>query len=208
MALFLVTVVFMVASTGNFSSRQSLEEFLNDVERAVRFSSDESAIKNVILRIHFFLDKSPQEYAVEFGPSDSFVLPVARINTIGSLSLADQEKEEKRLKKIDSKFNKVQEFQSGNKKLQEGIKIIGVANSSQEKLTTEFHSSIYIYPTGEKDNAIVIVASAEEVVGLAMDPFTNNFNREYVPMEDIDEEDIEEKQMELADEIFKNWKKN
>lgn len=206
-ALFLVTFVLSTITTTNFTARQSLDEDVNSIERAIRFSVDEATIRNRMIRIHFNMEKVPVEYSVEYGPSDSFVIPKNDYENQVSLSLSDQEKKAEQTKKINKKFNKITEFESGNRELSDRVKLIGVATTLEKNLTSDFHASIYMYPTSEKDGAIMIFGTDEEVVALTIDPFTNEFNREYVRLDLSNNKEISEAQREIATELFNKWQR-
>lgn len=206
-ALFLVVLIFTVVSVGNFTARQHLDETLDNLERTARFGVDEAALRNAIIRLHFFLDKIPQEYALEFGPNDSFILPESYISNTGNLNktLSEQQDYETQIKKINKQFNRIKEFQDGNKKIHEAVKVIGVGTTLYKELITEFHSSIYIYPTGEKDGAIIILGTEEEMASISIDPFTMDISRTYYELDEYDLENINEVQYKKAVEIFKEW---
>lgn len=204
--LFLMTMVLVLVATVSENPRQEVDSFLNDLERAIRFSGDEAALRNTIVRIRFVLDKRPQEYTVEYGPDDSFVIPTSELNEANILSLSEQANREKETQELDRNFNRVPEFKEMNRKIPESIRILGVGSSLQKRLTTDFQASIYIYPSGERDDAVVIIGSPHEVVFLAITPFTAEFEREYfsIPSEG---DGPGQEQVEKAEEIFKNWQK-
>jgi prepilin-type N-terminal cleavage/methylation domain-containing protein len=208
-AMFLVVMVFTVASTANFTSRQTLEETLTNFERAVRFAVDETALRNVIIRIHFKLDSNPQEYAIEYGPDDSFVLPTPKFSDLESLSLRDKEVLDKATANLNRNFNKLKDYSEASVKISDDIRIVGVGNSQLDKLQDEYQFSIYIYPTGEKDGATLVLGSDEEIVSISINPFTSEFKRVYKSLpQDIEEAELFDTQYDLAQEIFQEWKKN
>jgi len=204
-ALFLMASVFGIISIGDSGHRKNLEEAANDLERAIRFSTDESALRNTIVRLHLLLDESPQEYAVEYGPNDNFVLPTPIIAPASGLSEREQEELAEETKKLNRNFNKIREFQEKNKSIHETVRIVGVGTEQNEFLQTDFHSSLYIYPTGEKDSGIIILATDEEVVSLTINAFTMDFEREYQPLDYEENDEIEDVQNAIAEEIFQKW---
>jgi len=206
-ALLLVTIVLGLVSSNPFSSRRNLDDALNYIERAVRFSGDESAMRNSMVRLHFNLEKDPQSYAVEYGPSGGFILKISKVDP-KELSTEDAKKEKKRQQSVNREFTKVKEFQESDKEMPTGVRILGVATSIQEAFLTENEASIYIYPTGEKDNAIIILSTDDEVVALTMEPFTQEFKRKYVPLDDETGDELEEKLQEVAKELYQEWLKS
>ena len=206
-ALFIGASLYGLYNAGSHSYRKNLDELSTNLERAVRYSVDESALRNAIVRIHFFLDSAPQEYAVEFGPDDSFVLPVMKGGGSVGVSLRDREKYLKKVEDLNKNFNLVKEFDEKNKQIDEFIAVIGIGTSLSEELLTELHASIYFYPSGEKDSAIIILGSEEELVTLTIDPFTLEMERSYHPLsiESTEKEVILTQQRELAKELFNEW---
>jgi hypothetical protein len=201
-----MVILLMLAANNSFSSREELDEAINDTERAIRFGMDESALRNVIIRLHFFHDKVPTEYALEYGPSDNFVLPISLIEK--QEIEEDAEERKKQSKKFNKDFNKIKEFQDSNKKFPSNIKLIGVGSKLTKRLITEFHSSIYLFPTGEKDASIIIFASDEEVAELTIEGFIDDYSVKYHKLDlDIIEDELEDKQIEKAQEIYEEWVK-
>lgn len=171
-ALALTAIMLGVLIGGTFTESQRLDDALVDMEKAVRFSADEAILRNKIIRIHFQLDKNPQEYAVEYGPSSSFVLPAFVADKEGDegLSLEEEEKRTKEKAAFDKKFNPVQEFEEGAQGLPDTVKIVAVGTDLQQKLILDGNASLYVYPTGQKDGAIIFLGTSEEVVALKISP--------------------------------------
>lgn len=205
-ALLLIVLVLSLALNSPFSSRDDLDNQVKDLERAVRFMTDEAALKNAVVRLHFMLNKDPQEYAVEYGPSDSFILPPKPEFELVETK-EEQEKKKKELGKINLKFNKVSEFQEKNSELANNIKIIGVATPQSEKLQSQGEVSIYAYPTGEKDDALIIVGSDEDLVAIKINPFSMDITHKMYPLGEATAKELPEKQLEKAREIFEIWQK-
>jgi hypothetical protein len=107
------------------------------------------------------------------------------------------------------KFTRVAEFQEKNIELSNNIKIIGIATPQSEKLQTLGEVSLYSYPTGEKDEALVLIASDEDIIVLKVKPFTSKIDRSVQP---IGKPEGNEKELEVvlekrAKEIFEKWKR-
>jgi prepilin-type N-terminal cleavage/methylation domain-containing protein len=210
-ALVLIAFVLGISVSGSFSSRNDLDKDVNSIERAIRFMSDEAALKNAVIRLHLMLDKDPQEYAVEYGPSDSFILPPRPEFETKVESKEEEEKRKKEQKNLNMKFSKVSEFQDQNTELSSDIKIIGVATPHSEKLQTSGEVSLYAFPTGEKDEALVIISSDEDIISIKVNPFSAKIDRESQPLgkgtgnESV--KDLGELQRKRAQEIFEKWQK-
>ncbi|MFA6237531.1 MAG: prepilin-type N-terminal cleavage/methylation domain-containing protein [Bacteriovorax sp.] len=208
-ALFLMALVLAITISSPFSSRNDLDKDVNSLERSIRFMSDEAALKNAVVRLHLMLDRTPQEYAVEYGPSDSFILPPTADFETTAETKEEIEKRKKETKSLNQKFNKVQEFQDKNNEMTGEIRIVGVATSQSQKLQTEGEVSIYAFPTGEKDEALVLVASDEDIISLKISPFSMKIDREVQPLGkgDSSDKDIASIQQKKAKEIFEKWQK-
>lgn len=206
-ALVLIVLVMSLALSNPFSSRNDLDKEVNSLERAVRFMSDEAALKNAVIRLHFILNKDPQEYAVEYGPSDSFILPPKPEFETKTETKEEEEKKKKELKNLNLKFNKITEFQDKNSELPANIKVIGIATPQSEKLQMTGEVSIYAFPTGEKDEALVIVGSDEDIISIKVNPFSMAITHQAYPLGKTTDKDLAEKQQEKAKEIFEKWQK-
>lgn len=205
-SLFIVSLIYTVVSSGTFSERQSIDKVLDDIERAIRFTSDEATIRNVILRLHFDLGKDPQEFTVEYGPDANFVIPLSIRRDEKELSLREQEEFDKNTKEISKQFNTIREYSDTPDLIEYPVRLIGIGTSLQKTLVSDLESSLYIYPTGEKDSAIIILGTSEELVSLHVSPFTNRLERKYHTLkEEIPEDELFEVQLEKSREIFEKW---
>ncbi len=151
------------------------------------------------------MGKAPQEYAIEYGPSDSFILPPEPEFETTVVTKEEEEKEKKRNKDLNLKFNKVQEFQESNTEVPESVKILGIGLSSSQKLKTSGDVSIYAFPTGEKDDAIIILANEESVVSLAINPFNQKIEKKVEKLIPGENSDINDVWAKKAKEIFEEW---
>src|SRR5690606_27476136 len=133
-ALALISLVLTVVIGDGFSSRSRLEETVSLVERSLRSSVDEAALRNVITRINFKLDGETQEFAVEYGPDADFVIPTALVKIDTVESLAEQEARLSEAKSVDKRFNRVKELADKPFSVDEPIKILGIAT----KVTNTF----------------------------------------------------------------------
>ncbi|WP_127717307.1 Tfp pilus assembly protein FimT/FimU [Halobacteriovorax sp. HLS] len=204
-ALLLVTIVLTVVTGTSFSTRRNLDEALNDIERGIRFSADEAALRNAMIRINFNLDEDPQKWSVEFGPDGNFVLPASKKTLVQSREEEDEEKSKK--KALDKKFSSVKEFEDGQKDIPPGVRIIGIGTTLNQAMVLNGENALYIYPTGEKDSAIIVVATDDELASITVSPFTIDLKRKYYSIDLESEGDITDKQVEMAEEIYQEWLK-
>jgi prepilin-type N-terminal cleavage/methylation domain-containing protein len=206
-ALVLVTLVMGIVISDPFSSRDQLDKDVNSIERSIRFMGDEAALKNAVVRLHFLLDKKPQEYAVEYGPSDSFILPSKADFETTVESKEEEENRKKEQKNLNLKFNKVVEFQDKNFEVSNNVSILGVATGNSAKLITKGEASIYSFPTGEKDEALVIIASDEAIITLRVNPFNVKVDRQSWPVKLRADKDLQASLEDQAKELFDKWQK-
>jgi len=208
-ALVLIALVLTISISSPFSSRNDLDKEVNSIERAIRFMGDEATLKNAVIRIHFYLDKSPQQYALEYGPSDSFILPSKPEFETKVESKEDEDKKKKEIKSLNLKFNKVTEFQEQNTEISNDIKIIGIGSTQSEKIQSKGEASIYAFPTGEKDEAIVILANDEDIISLKVNPFSMKIEKDTQALGKTatNENELASLQQAKAKEIFEKWLK-
>jgi hypothetical protein len=204
-ALFLVglTLATISFSAGDFSPHRKLEETLDNLERSVRFSIDEAALRNSVVRVHIFIDKEPQEFTVEFGPGDDFVLPRSVLSFGQARGKRAEEKEEKEKADLNKKFSKVPEFKEKSEELPEQVKFIGMGTTLVQTLVNDGEASLFTYPTGEKDAAIIFLATEDEMAILKVEAFTLDFEREFIPLDDGIDGALDQ-----AEGIFKAWLKS
>ncbi len=204
-ALLLVTIVLAVVSGTSFSTRRNLDEALNDIERGIRFSTDEAALRNAMIRVKFNFDEDPQTWNVQFGPDGNFVLPANKTQAVKSRS--EENRDKKKKSNLDKKFSKVREFAESDKEFSAGVRIIGMATTLTQQMMLEGENALYIYPTGEKDSAIIVVATDDELASIKVSPFTMDLERKYYAIDLDTDGDISDKQVEMAEEIYQEWLK-
>ncbi len=205
-ALALGAIMYGLFTASGRDTRKMLDEAAENIEKAVRFAQDEASLRNSIVRLHFFFEKEPQEYGVEAGPDDSFILP-SSVPPDGD-SIEDKEKLKKQIEETNRKFKLVAEFDEKNKELNEQVLLVGLGSSQQEKLITNAEGSIYFYPSGEKDNAIIILGTQDELLALIVDSFSLDIERIYRPLDGKDKnEELKKIQAEVAKELFDEWLK-
>ena len=207
----LMVAVFITGQ--GLSSHDELESVMNDIERAVLFATDEATLRGRIIRIRFNLNEDPQEWRVEVGPGNDFLLPL-NVKMQGPESEEEREAFSQAREKLNKQFSKIREFGGGLLKLPNSVSILGVGLSST--LQTEGENSLYFYPTGEKDPGLLILGTREDIGLLEIEAFTTHFVREIVPLERAPEEDWEfedkddrvfKAQQKHAQKIFEGWLK-
>jgi len=206
-ALVLIVLLFTLIPEGSMGgSRAKLEKALQEFQSAIRFSVNEAILRNSMVRITIDMEKEPMEWAVEYGPSSQLVLPTIEDDT--KMSLKDRERQEQVLKGIDTQFNRVQEFAEETKKLPDGIKVVGLASSYLNAIKIEGKLSIYFYPTGEKDSALIFLSSDEELATIEVPPFEDRIDINYSTYSESDLVNLEDTQDNKMKEVFEKWLKD
>ena len=207
-ALFLGSLILSFAATikYDFSDHDKMESTIDKVKRAVRFAVDESALKNTVIRIRFFLEKNPQEFTIEFSENVDFVIPKAA--TEQSNNDSEEVEQQEIMKKMNKGFHVVKEFKDEPEEIPSGVYIIGVGTSLYDSFITNGEASIFIYPSGEKDGAVLLLGSNQEMSYLEVEEFTIDFKEGFIKHEDIDDSNqtIQDYQIERAKVIFEQWK--
>ena len=215
-ALFLAALILGVAVGVNFepSSRNQLLEAMDLMERAVRFGVDEATLRNRIVRLHFLLEETPQQLSLEYASDETFVLSKKILDWNNEDDLGKEEKEEQRkfLEDISKQFQPVDEFEEENLSLPEGVRVFGVGTSTLERLISAPEVSVFIYPSGEKDGALIVLGTEEEMASLKIEEFTLDFERSWIenPPSLSDDDDDEAPlptpaQLKKSKDLFEKW---
>jgi len=213
-ALTLSVIMFSLVKSVGTTAHDDIEKALDTVERAVRFSRDEAALRNTLVRVQFDLDKQPVDYLIQYGPGEGFLLPSSEeLERIEGLRSDIREKIQKRQKDEQGLFASISEFTDGERTFPDNVKFLGIGLPSQKNLLTEGKQSIYTFASGERDPALLIFATDDEIASLTILPFSLTFDRKYYPLDKIQiaaptasGDEIESKQQQMAKEIFEEWK--
>ncbi len=204
-ALFLVTLVVGLFAGNPFSTRDNLERDIFNLERALRYAKDESSLRNAIVRLRVNLEY-PQSYILEYGPDDNFVLPPEVFGSDVAVEYrAEIEFREELLEEIDRKFHRVSAFSQGEKPFLQGVTVIGAGTHMGRELITENQFAIHVYPTGEMDSGVIILASDDEIGALSFEAFLDDFEIEYIPINPDARGELIDVQFDLAQRVFNEW---
>jgi prepilin-type N-terminal cleavage/methylation domain-containing protein len=204
-ALLLAALVFVAIPSGDSADQhRKLQTAVDDIDRSLRFAANEAVLRNTVVRLRFELDKNPIEYVVEYGPAGNLPLPEMTVKANPSLEEAKQETE--KTSALDKQFNKVAEFDEVRREIHPDVTILGVATEASNKIIKDKPASIYFYPTGEKDAALVFFSTIEEVAWLEASPFMADTTATFEPIKGsvAKIEDILQTKM---DEVYKAWVK-
>ncbi len=204
-ALVLVSTIMALSISNPFSSRDNLETEVNNIKRAINFTSDESALRNSVTRVHFYLNKDPQEYSVEYGPSSQFVLPPVNEDSIQIKTKDEEEEDKKKEKELNQKFARIIDFNDKNAELADDVKIIAFGNSNSKILQTTGEVSFYSFPSGEKDEIFLALALDDNMATITTKAFQSKVSHNYYQFDKIDEDTKNDIYMKKAKELFEVW---
>ena len=203
-ALVLASLVFLSFPSGEGTqNHRDLQTAVSNIERAMRFASNESVLRNTVVRLRLSLDKTPLEYNVEYGPPGNMPLPDMPVKPTESLE--DEKSDKEKQANLSKQFAKVEEFEEIRHELSEDVQILGIATSYQKKILTNNEASLYFYPTGEKDAALIFFATDDELAYLEVQPFLSETRSVFEPLKTesvAKKEDILQTRM---DEVYKEW---
>lgn len=202
-ALLLVALIVLAWPSGNTGTHQELISTVTSLDRSLQFAANESILRNSIVRLRISLEKSPVEYTVEYGPSGNLPLPDMPEELVKSL--AQEKSEQDKLALLDKQFTKVEEFEDVKVELSDEVTILGIATSSMKKLITGGEASIYFYPTGEKDGALIFFSTIEEMAWLEVQPFLSETNTTYEVLNTKRVAKLEDVLQTRMDEVYKEW---
>lgn len=203
-ALFLITMIFVAIPLSNPNDSKVLETAIDDLDRAIRFATNESIIRNSIVRLSIDMAKEPPEYYVEFSTDADLLLPDPDKDP---RTLKDEEEAEKVIKKIDQNFSKVKEFEEMKREVDDNVELLGIYNGPDSKIIEEGKASVYFYPSGERDSALILFGTQDEVAALEVLPFQNKTK---VYFEQVFEEnvlDTETQRRRIIEELHSQWLK-
>jgi len=209
-ALTLVSLIVLVAVNYAFDNkRDNIKQAAFDLEQAIRFASNEAILRGSMTRLRFIPKEGHIEYTIESGPQDIFVLPDLgkQFEDEDNLTIREREKRKKVLEDLAKQFSRIKEFQENDKKLPDGIDVFGVATSLRKNLISNTESHVYFYPSGEKDDAIIIIVSELEVLALEISPFSTTIKRNYYELKKVsDYEETIEAWQRMANTIYAQWR--
>lgn len=202
----IVLIVTLVPFGGADQEHDQLKDTMTKISRATRFSVNESILRNVIVRIKFDLEKFPIEYSVEAGKRADLVLPETQ--DLSRLSIKEREAVDESSKKFDNQFSAVAEFIDEPQVFPDAVKFYGLGTTYYSSLITEGEPSIYFYPTGEKDSAIVFLYTPLELAALEISPFEDTIRESFYQFTPRELEDFDSALESKAREIFEEWLQN
>jgi prepilin-type N-terminal cleavage/methylation domain-containing protein len=204
-ALILAAMIFLaVPSSDDTQRHRNLKTAVDNMDRAVRFAANEAVLRNTVVRLRISLDKEPIEYTVEYGPAGNLPLPDMPTETKVK-SLAEEKAEKEKSSALDKQFTKVEEFEDIKREIPQDVTILGVASSAQKTLVKTSPANIYFYPTGEKDAALIIFSTTEEIAYLEIAPFLSETASVFQTLPSSSVAKLEDILQTRMDEVYKEW---
>lgn len=199
----LIAVMYASIPSIGGSSREQLQEAIDKIERGVRFAQNESVLRNTIIRLKLNLTgEETQSYSIDYGPSDT--LPLPDLKDLSDLTIKQREAQKKIVANVDRQFNPIPEMEDQDLDFPPNIIVQGVGLSGQNFIHTEDSYSLYFYPTGEKDSAIIFLSSIKELATIAIEAFTPE---PYVDYHYLESDDVDLLEREIK-KYYEEWRSN
>lgn len=177
---------------------------MSKITRAVRFSQNESILRNTIIRLKINISgEERQSYSVDFGPSET--LPLPEIRDPEKLSLKERERQNKVISNLDNQFTLLPELEGEDLNFSERIIIQGVGASDKDYIQTEGSFSLYFYPTGEKDSAMIFLSSYDEIGTVSIQNYSPEPDIAFHFLRDANDVNLIERSIK---EYYEKWRKN
>jgi prepilin-type N-terminal cleavage/methylation domain-containing protein len=204
-ALLLASLIFLI-TPGNEQAQKhrDLKGAVENLDRSVRFAANEAILRNTVVRLRLSLDEDPTEYTVEYGPPGNLPLPEMAPDP-QNLSLAEQKAAQDKATALDQQFTKVEEFEEIKQTLPNEVSIEGVASTAQKGIEKSGEVSIYFYPTGEKDGALIFFSTSQEMAYLELAPFLSETTNVFIPFDPTSVAKITDILQTKMDEVYKEW---
>lgn len=206
-AMMLIVLIFSIIPSDSLDEEhQALETTVEDFNRAIRFAANESILRNAVTRLVIDLNETPQEYYVEYSTQGGLALPTPV--DVSDLSITEREEHQKSQKKLDSQFQKVQEFSDQNTQVPEQVMVTGLANINIESIIQSGQAMIYFYPNGEKDASLLFLSTSMEMAALEIPGFENTTFSKYSIYTESELLNLDMTQQSKMKSLHADWIKN
>ena len=150
--------------------------------------------------------ETPQKVIFEYSITSDFITEKEEKINLSELTQTELEIYLEKRNSMKQSFASLKDLQGGEIVIEEPLRIIGVGYPQENKFINTLTTSIYFYPNGDKDSAIIFIASDEEIHYLVIPPFGLNIKHEIIPIKDLEqidnEDDFAEKILDLSKEEF------
>jgi prepilin-type N-terminal cleavage/methylation domain-containing protein len=218
-AMALVALIFSMVANFNFTSKQASEELIDDLTLAIDSATDEAALRNSNIRINFELsdpklenkdevsiEDQTQSILFEYALDSNELLEVTERANRSDLTQTQLEKFIENQKSQKSNYARLSSLKNGKINVEYPVKILGIGYPNDNKFISTLSSSIYFYPDGDKDPAIVFITEGQQIHYLVIPQFGLNIKYDSVLIEssstELDFEELIEKARTRAKELF------
>ena len=208
-ALALVTIMFSLVGSYNYTQRQEVEDLLGKLDQSIGTLIDESTVKHRMTRIRIDLDETPQKVHFEYAQRHDMTIDLELLED--KTKLTDSERE--RLKKKMTLTIISQEsliLKGGSLEVSDRVRILGVGLVEQRVFVNSGSPSGLFFPNGEKDPAVIFLTTDSEIHYLSISPFgfkidknLEKINSLTLPEEELFEEEVLDQTKEIFEEISK-----
>ena len=196
-------LVYVSLTNPGKSEESELERAMDLIEKLTNFSINESILRNRVTRVHFDLTDEKAKIKVEYSKENQFTLPDIAKHDGKDLSTKERESKKKLENKLNSGFSEIDEFESEQLDLPDGVRILGIATSLRPIMIIDGKISIYTYPSGERDRALMIFSIFEHIATLTIEPYTGEFKRDYIEVSAKD--DLEKEYEDALEKLLTEW---
>lgn len=201
-------IIFIIPNPFENNSRTHIQETADNLARGLKMAVDESILRGVVTRLKLDLGKTPQSYVVEFGDKNQGLLP--NFNSLEAeqgLTLQEEDEVKKKLESFDKNFNPIQDYSEKALEVPEDVLLLGAASNLNPQLITETSMAIYSYPSGERDSAIILLGTDEEIVALTTQGFTADVKMDFFSLPQDTQTDVDSQRQNKVKELHEQWLK-
>lgn len=146
-----------------------------------------------------------QSFKVEYAPESDFVMSSVMLSGSKEAEILNADELENRRSQFHKAFQPVMEFSEEEEKINSAVQVVGVGSGLTNTLQlTGSRGYVFFYPSGEKDAAIFVFATEEEIATLEIEPFTMEFERNFYRIEG-EKGDLLDFSISRAKELYEGW---
>ena len=209
-ALALVTIMFSLVGSYNYTQRQEVEDLLGKLDQSIGTLIDESTVKHRMTRIRIDLDDTPQKVHFEYAQRHDMTIDLELLEDKTKLTDSERERLKKKEDDFNNNFSRISDLEGGSLEVSDRVRILGVGLVEQRVFVSSGSPSVYFFPNGEKDPAVIFLATDSEIHYLSISPFgfkidknLEKINSLTLPEEELFEEEVLDQTKEIFEEISK-----
>lgn len=113
----------------------------------------------------------------------------------------------KKLESFDKNFNPIQDFSEKVLEVPDDVFLLGAASNLNPQLATESSLAIYSYPSGERDSAIIMLGTDEEIVAITTQGYTADVKMDFFSLRQDTQTDVDTQRQSKTKELHELWLK-